>query len=117
MSNKYLIQQEVEKTLQSLDGIERAEVRPFLFTRIKARMLRKNGWGKISSFISRPVIALAVLLPVIVINAVVVFNRGSENGTDTGINTVASSITEEYISTYTTIADYENTEDNELYQK
>jgi len=35
------IDKEVEKTLQAFDGMERARPRPFLFTRIQARLERK----------------------------------------------------------------------------
>jgi hypothetical protein len=35
------IDEEVEKTLQAFDGVEKAKPRPFLYTRIQARLERK----------------------------------------------------------------------------
>ena len=47
MTSKEKIQQEIEQTLQSLDGVKRAEANPFLFTRIQARMNKKaSGWER-----------------------------------------------------------------------
>jgi hypothetical protein len=69
MTQKEKIQQEIEKTLESLNGINRAEANPFLFTRIKARMNRKaNAWDRAISFVSKPLVAVAVLVLVMAIN-------------------------------------------------
>ena len=55
MTQKEKIQQEIEKTLESLNGMKRAEANPFLFTRIQARMQRKAGWwDRTFSFSSKP---------------------------------------------------------------
>ena len=42
MNDKKRIQEEVEKTLESLDGIQRAAANPYLFTRIKARVEKEE---------------------------------------------------------------------------
>ena len=69
MTPQEKIQQEIERTLQSLEGMKRAEANPFLFTRIKARLNKKaNGWEWIFSFVSRPAIAVAIILLVMVVN-------------------------------------------------
>jgi hypothetical protein len=47
MTSKEKIQQEIEETLQSLDGVKRAEANPFLFTRIKAGWIKANRWRDI----------------------------------------------------------------------
>ena len=82
MKNKQQIEQEVEKTLDSLNGIERAVANPYLFTRIKARMQteEKNFWGKSFAFISRPSVSIATIVVAIVINAAVFFGFRSESG-------------------------------------
>ena len=72
------IQNEINKTLQSLEGVKRAEANPFLFTRLQARMQSSESLvGKIISFISRPVIAIAILILVMAVNAWSVFNSGT----------------------------------------
>ena len=69
MTSKEKIQQEIEQTLQCLDGAKRAEANPFLFTRIQARMAKKDSaWERIFSFISRPAIAMAIVLLVMAVN-------------------------------------------------
>ena len=69
MTSKENIQQEIEQTLQCLDGVKRAEANPFLFTRIKARMAKKDSvWERTFSFISKPIIAVAIVLLVMAVN-------------------------------------------------
>jgi anti-sigma-K factor RskA len=69
MTQKEKIQQEIEETLNSLNGLKRAEANPFLFTRIKARMNKRTGaWDRTFSFVSKPLVVLAVLVLVMAIN-------------------------------------------------
>jgi len=69
MTSKENIQQEIEQTLQCLDGVKRAEANPFLFTRIQARMAKKDSvWERTFSFISKPIIAMAIVLLVMAVN-------------------------------------------------
>jgi hypothetical protein len=79
MKDKYQIGQEVDKTLDSLDGIRKAEANPYLFTRIKASLEQeeKSVWSKAIGFIGKPAIAVAAILLVILINASIVFKSGS----------------------------------------
>ena len=103
--NKQQIQQEVEKTLSSLDGIGRAEANPYLFTRIKAA-LRKDeagGWGKVMLFMGRPVVAFATIVLVLIINMAVFFNAKSQRTNEEEQQLYAS----EYFSNATTVNDYE----------
>lgn len=79
MSANDKINREVEQTLQSLDGMARASANPFLYTRIRAKMqqVENSRWEKLFSFISRPVVAIALLLLIMAINGWVVFSSGS----------------------------------------
>ena len=69
----------VEKTLESLDGLERAEPRPFLFTRVKARLERdqRNAWETIGSFLTRPVVAIAGLCLILAMNIFILTQKES----------------------------------------
>jgi hypothetical protein len=80
MKDKRHIQQEVDKTLDSFEGIQRASANPFLFTRIRATLQKeeKNVWSQVFAFISRPAIAFAGIAIAIVINAVVFFESRSQ---------------------------------------
>ena len=80
MASKEKIQQEIERTLQSLDGVKRAEANPFLFTRIKARMAKKDSpWERTFSFISKPAIAMAIVLLVMTVNGWALLGSNSNN--------------------------------------
>jgi len=80
MNNKKPIQEEVEKTLNSLDGIQRAAANPYLFTRIKARLEgeEKSFWGRALTFLSRPSVAIPAIVLTILINTAVFFEFRSE---------------------------------------
>jgi hypothetical protein len=69
------IEKKVEETLNSLDGIGRANANPFLFTRVEAKLRQptRNVWEQVTGYISRPAIALAMLGMVIFSNAAVMF--------------------------------------------
>ena len=114
MTQKEKIQQEIEKTLQSLDGIQRAEANPFLFTRIQARMKkqRSSGWERTFSFISRPVVALAVLVIVMAVNGWSLYDKSSVTPPEVG--EIAGNGLPEFESEYRSITstdnyEYENT--------
>ena len=82
MNQNSNIQKLVNETLESLDGIQRAEPKPFLFTRVMVRMNQDQDsvWEKLASLISKPAIAFASVLLFITINLFVLF-RDSENAT------------------------------------
>ena len=82
MINKKPIQEEVEKTLNSLDGIQRAAANPYLFTRITARLEgeEKSFWSRALTFLSRPSVAVPAIVLTILINTAVFFEFRSERG-------------------------------------
>lgn len=86
-------EQHIDDILNSLDGLQRAEARPFMYTRITARMQQreKNIWSRIAVFVSKPIVALALLLLVFVINYFAIADR-NENVQETA--SIANSATE-----------------------
>jgi hypothetical protein len=86
MKNKGHIQQEVDKTLSSLGGANRATPRPFLFTRVMANLKNdeKNFWSSALAFLSRPTVAFATILLAIFVNAVIYYQSRSESSQSTG---------------------------------
>jgi hypothetical protein len=87
MKAKKQIEQEVDKTLSSLDGMQRAEANPYLFTRIKARLEKEERslWSLATEFISRPAVAIAAIFVAVLINLTVFFEfrpESSETGQD-----------------------------------
>ncbi|MEO6289780.1 MAG: hypothetical protein ABIO76_07665 [Ginsengibacter sp.] len=73
--NKNLINQKVDDAMHSIDNISKASPATFFFTRLEAMMLNeKNAWNKISSFFAKPVIALACICIVIMMNIAIIFS-------------------------------------------
>lgn len=69
------IENKVEETLNSLDHARRASANPFLYTRIMASLNadEESAWAVAFRFVSRPVIALATVLVIILINSLVLY--------------------------------------------
>lgn len=109
MNKKEQINKLVEEALASFDDVRPAEARPYLLTRIKARMSKKTGsaWEKAGWFIARPAVAFTGLCMIILINAMVfLFNNSStpETATEQVVQTPA----DEFSYTVATIYDFEN---------
>jgi hypothetical protein len=74
------IEKRVEETLNSLDGIQRATPQPWLFSRVKAKLQQdqeeeRTVWGTISSFLSKPAVAIAGLFLILFLNGVFLYNQ------------------------------------------
>ena len=111
MNKKEHINKLIEEALSSVDNINRAEAKPYLLTRINARMRKgtESAWEKAGWFIGRPAVALAGLCTIILINVMVVmFNGSSDLGTTT--DQVAQTPADEFSYTVATIYDNENTQ-------
>lgn len=88
MKSKSDIEKRAEEALNSLDGIQRATPQPWLFSRVKAKLLReaeeeKTIWGVLGSYLSKPVVAIAGLFLILFFNVVFLYNQ------DSGIPSVA----------------------------
>lgn len=72
------LNKKIDKSMQSLDGLEKVSPRPFFFTRLEARMQReKSRWEAISSFVAKPIVAFACICLIIMINAAVILSSDS----------------------------------------
>lgn len=110
MSKQSDIGKKVKDSLESLDGIQRAEPAPWFFARVKARLEReeKNIWETTGSYITRPAFAFAGLLLILCINAFILFEKDSP-ATDQSSNLPQP--VEEYVLTVANSNyDYENLE-------
>jgi hypothetical protein len=112
MNNKKQVEQRVEATLNSFHGATSALPKPFLFTRINARLNAKQEsiWDKSLYFISRPAIALVAVCIVIVVNIFVIANDDTTNAAiaDDVQNTYM--LDDEDVASNTIIIDNENIE-------
>ncbi len=111
MNKKEHINKMVDEALGSVDGAGRAEPKPYLLTRINARMNRttESAWEKAGWFIGRPAVAFAGLCTVILINVMVVMFNGQET-TTTASEQSAQTQADEFSYTVATIYDVENTQ-------
>lgn len=78
MKRKNDIEKRVEEALSSLDGIQRATPQPWLFSRVKGGLLKKEEktrWEAIGSFLSKPAVAIAGLFLILGLNGVLLFNQ------------------------------------------
>ena len=111
MNRQKNINKLIEESLNSMDDVKRAEPKPFLFTRINARMNkgRESVWEKAGWFITRPAVALAVVCLVLIINATAIFYNKAETQvatTDVAVQNTA----DEFSYTVAGIYETENTQ-------
>src|SRR5450432_217523 len=108
MEDKF-IHKKIDEVMHSMDSINRASPRPFLFTRLEARMQNeKNIWVKLSSFVARPVVAFTCICFVLIINAMVIFltNNPGNSFAQQGSELATA---DEYSQVSSTLYEFENT--------
>lgn len=100
----------VNETLESLDGIQRAEPQSFFYTRLIGRLQKeeKNLWEKISSILSRPVVAIACLFLILLFNAFIVLKQDTTTPTVTNTQDTQLITDNEYVIATGSSFDYEN---------
>ncbi len=111
MNRQEHINRLIGETLDSVEGIGRAQAKPFLLTRINARLNRtaESVWEQAVKIIARPAVALTGLCVIILINVmVVVFNGRSDAIVAT--DQLVQSPADEFSYTVATIYDIENTQ-------
>lgn len=74
------MQNRINDILNSWDGVQRATVKPFLHTRVMARIAAqkegKSGW--IPSLLARPAVALAMIFGVVILNGWLLFGHNGD---------------------------------------
>ena len=102
------INKKIEETMRSMDNMEKATPRPFVFTRLEARMEgEKNMWNKVSSFVARPVVAFVCICFVLILNAMIIFlsNTSGNSLTQQGSELATA---DEYSQVSYNLYDFEN---------
>jgi hypothetical protein len=113
MKHKQDIEKMIEETLNSLDGMQRAEPRAFFFTRLQQRIQnrKKSLWDGLERFIGRPAVALTSVLLLIILNVSLIITK--EESPVPLNEQEEQAFAEEYSLTPTTIYEYENGNNNE----
>src|SRR5882757_9235439 len=98
MNKQERIDKMTEEAMDSLDGSKRATAKPYLFTRLMARMERQNenAWDNVGRFIARPAVVIAGLCMIIAVNVMVI---ASNNSTAAGTSVAEQSATQDEFST------------------
>lgn len=105
------IQNHINATLESLEGIQRATPGPFFFTRVAARLqpnYEGSVWETISRLIARPAIAIGGLCIVILINALTVVKQSEQANAVNDSSELA--LVDEYSIGSTSLYDYVNSD-------
>ncbi|MBZ4189800.1 hypothetical protein [Niabella beijingensis] len=77
-------QEHIDAILDSFDGIKRAETRPFMYTRVRARIQEEsNFWMKTSSVITRPLVAVCCLVSIITVNVYLIIDADHRQKAET----------------------------------
>lgn len=86
------IEQEVDKTMASLEGIQKAAVRPFFYTRLEAKMQQR--YVPSTKIVLRPAFIWSFLALILVLNVGVMIRFSQQNNASEGQN--ASTFAQEY---------------------
>jgi hypothetical protein len=110
MKQRSELDRSVDRTLESLDGIERASPAPWLFTRVKARLTREDRttWSMMSTFLSRPAVTIAGLCLILVLNAALLLNKGRSGNTEVPVVHAEQVMESESLIASSSSFDYEN---------
>lgn len=77
MKNQEKIERQIDETLGALEGIGRAEPRPFFQTRLESRMQQR--YAPLPKFIAKPAFVWSFLALIVLINVGVVLRYGGRN--------------------------------------
>jgi hypothetical protein len=98
-----------DAALNSADGAGRAAAKPYLFTRLMARMQRReeNRWDKAIRLVSRPAVALVGLCLVVAVNIAAFVINEEDTGAVTDEQVLSN---DDYSSSVAALYDIENNE-------
>ncbi len=104
----------IDDALNSADDIKRAAVKPFLLTRIHARMNKgkESLWEKAGWLIGRPAVAFTGLCMIILINIMVVMVNKPATA-DYAVERSSQQQVDEFSYTVATIYEIDNTQQND----
>jgi len=104
---KQHMQDWINETMSSLDGVQRASAPPFLMTRIRAGLAKapaQSAWESLYAFVSRPAVAFAGILLIVALNFLVILQKQKSQKQDM-VNTTTEQV--DVASQYNLINDIE----------
>jgi len=110
MHENHEIERKIDETLESLNGISRAEANPFLYTRVQARLSQSRSvLERVVLFAGRPAFAFLVLVIVLATNLMVMM-KGSADASAVKQEQTQLAVADEYHLDVASLYDYENPE-------
>ncbi len=107
MENKNFTQQNLDSELNSLDGLARAEMPPFFYTRLQARMENNNPLTvDYRVFGIRPAFTMAALFMLVILNFMAIRYFSTEKQSETATESGISQFAKEYNLTETSAYSY-----------
>lgn len=108
MEKRKSIEEKVEQTVNSIDGLQRAAAAPFFFTRVMARIQREESgaWERAASFITRPAIVIGTLALILLLNAAVFYLPSQKS--NTAVEQAEPGFTDDYIAANNSFFEFEN---------
>lgn len=106
------MEKEIDLTLGSLDGVTKAGPGHFFYTRVMARVARKqerNSWDMITGFLAKPVIAGLVVFAIVAANLFAVYQQSGEAKTE-NLDRLEVSLLEDYSRQVVSFYENENVE-------
>lgn len=90
MKNKQDILTAIDQTLHSLDGMEKADPKPFLLTRIQSRLNQSpsDAWSRWAQLISRPTVWMGMLALVVSINVWAMLQKAENSSPENSLGLV-----------------------------
>ena len=103
MNEQKNIENRIEQAMNSLDGISSASPGPFFYTRVQARLQKQaaSSWESVTSFITRPAVALAGVCIIILLNAVAFYFHPDNTAASVAAVSVSDQV---YAEEYGTLA-------------
>jgi len=110
MENNHL-EQQIDRAMNSLDGIQRASANPFLYTRVKAAIDEQNGtWAKFAGLFNRPAYAFTMAALFIGLNVWVAVNRPAQEPATVVNNDGEQAIAAEFATVNYSMSDLNSTD-------
>ncbi|MEO6136596.1 MAG: hypothetical protein ABIP35_15685 [Ginsengibacter sp.] len=102
------INKKIDDALESISNIQRAAVPDYFYTRLEGRMLReKSTWETISSFITRPAIAIAAVCIILMMNFYTIISTANTEEVSAQKNVELAAV-DEYSQVSSAIYEFEN---------
>jgi hypothetical protein len=110
MNRQSDIGKKADKTLESLEGIQRAEPRPYFYTRLIGRLQQNERtlWETMGSFLAKPAVVAICLCFVLIFNIFILFRQGSDKSSSLTISQTELITDNEYVLASGSSFDYEN---------